>query len=175
MLNANIYTTGNPEFLNYLCKKSQYGMFVLPNFEQKGYNEKFWLKLRKNIKLKPTDDFRSYCKNCKDLIEAVKPDMIQHYASNEFMDSIYNHALDIYVFNINADFQKVVVTKGSLSNWLYPDMPEDLCLFDSEKRPVLITLTHERLCYVHQETREERRRIEQMGVSFVHCEEDEEQ
>ena len=64
MLSIQINSTSNSEFLNYILKKSTYGMFILPNFRQKGFCNS--IKLNK--------DYNMYRKNCNSLIEAVYPD-----------------------------------------------------------------------------------------------------
>ena len=156
MLSIQINSTSNSEFLNYILKKSTYGMFILPNFRQKGFCNS--IKLNK--------DYNMYRKNCNSLIEAVYPKLIKNYVDKKVFNSKYSHVLDIYVFQITKEFRLEAIEYGALSQWLYPNLPEDLCLFDENKNCLLFTQTHEDICCIYGESEKERALFKSWGLNY---------
>ncbi len=158
---CEIETTGNPEFIDYLCRKTSWGSFILPNFRQKGCGEK----------VKENNGYRTYRDNCLFLLNTVQDHLIKHYLSKSFFYSRYRHALDIYVFEMNKKFRLAARDCGTLERWVYPELPEDLCLFDEKERCILYTQTHESECRFYGEN--EAQRLNDWGVSFEAFEIDE--
>ncbi len=99
MIEVKIQSTANPAFIDYLCRKSRYGSFILPNFRQKGSGGK------------------------------IKE---------------------------NRDFSK----------WLYPDFPEDFCLFDEQGACILYCQTHENVCRLYGESEREKKQYRDWGVVY---------
>ena len=156
MLDVKIQSTANPAFIDYLCRKSRYGSFILPNFRQKGSGGK----------IKENRDFRQYYENCAPLIDLVQPYLVKHYVSNHFFYSKYSHALDIYVFEMNKAFRLKVKSCGDFSKWLYPDFPEDFCLFDEQGACILYCQTHEDVCRLFGESEREKKQYCDWGVVY---------
>ena len=69
---------------------------------------------------------------------------------------------------MNKNFRQLASKKGPLSNWVQPDLPEDLCLLNSNKEPILLTQTHEAACEIYQETESEMKLFSMQGVAFQH-------
>lgn len=156
MIELDGETTGNAAFLNYIIGKSEYGIFILPNFKQKGYSEK----------IKVNKEYLQYYKNCEKAIETITPNLIGHQLGKSFLGSKYNHVLDIYIFKINKAFRLFLENQGALSNWQFPDLPEDLCLFDKKGNCILFSQSHESIFQLYKQSDEDLKLLEECGVSF---------
>ena len=163
MLEIEIASTGNEKFLDYVLKKASFGAFVLPNFGQKGSGGK----------IKQNKVYREYLSTCKPIIDLMENHLIDHYVSNKFMWAKYSHALDIYVFKMNKAFRLTAKNKGPLSNWVFPDLPEDLCLYDKDGTCSLACQSHEDICRVFFESAEDIRLFQSWGVAFERYEHNE--
>ena len=65
---------------------------------------------------------------------------------------------------MNKRFRLSAKNCGPLAQWLFPDLPEDLCLFDADGRCILYTQTHESVCEFYCET--EKEPLSEWGISF---------
>lgn len=156
MLNVDITTTGNADFLNYMLKKSTYAAFNMPNFKQKGFAEK----------IKVNKEFLQYSERCNSILETINDTLVRRYVSKSFFDAKYKHVLDIYIFRVKKAFRNEVTMKGALSNWIFPELPEDLCLFDEKGNCILFCQSHEKICEIYGETEKELECFRLWGCQF---------
>lgn len=132
----------------------------MPNFKQKGFDEK----------IQVNKEFLQYSERCDSILETTKHSLVKRYVSKSFFDAKYKHVLDIYIFRVNKAFRHEVIKKGALSNWLFPELPEDLCLFDEKGNCILFCQSHEQICEIYGETEKDLEYFRLWGVNFQHWE-----
>lgn len=139
----------------------------------------------KNKELNNLKNDQNDCYNSKDVFESVIYWIIYQEKRAEFI-SKYNHKIIkktneinnwseykdkkvihsiIYMFSLDDDTKSIVLDNPNPFSWLFPNFLEDICFYDND-RCLLLTITHEEVCDLYCESKEEWEKFKSMGIEF---------
>lgn len=72
---------------------------------------------------------------------------------------------DTYTFKLNEEIKSEILSKKSLYDWSYPDSLEDICFF-KDGYCFLETITHENLCFIYCDDKEEYEYLKSIGIKI---------
>lgn len=72
---------------------------------------------------------------------------------------------DTYTFKLNEEIKSEILSKKSLYDWGYPDSLEDICFF-KDGYCFLETITHENLCFIYCDDKEEYEYLKSIGIKI---------
>ena len=72
---------------------------------------------------------------------------------------------DTYSFRLNDELRREILSKKSLYDWRFPNSLEDICFF-KDGYCFLETITHENLCFIYCDNKEEYEYLKSIGVKF---------
>jgi hypothetical protein len=84
-------------------------------------------------------------------MKELSPFLYMEKQSNKWPGTItYGLPAKLYIFNCNEKARGIITkSTNGWSSWLHPDLPEDLSFFRKDKSVFLSCVTHEPLCRVY--------------------------
>lgn len=144
--------------VDHIYQRCDYFSVTLPNYKQHLCGS----RMRKNR------EFRKYMKNIKPIYDNIEPHVTFTRITKSFMNSKYSYVLEIKVAKLYKGFKKILLSNGSFFNWLWPDMPEDLCFYIGEKC-WMMTLSHEDECIIFDENETDIKMLEDNNILYGYC------
>ena len=96
-------------------------------------------------------EFLEYKNSINSLLNKINPFIKKIYADNRYFSSEGDNYLEIYELYLNECVIEAIISAKSLYSWVYPDMPEDLCLF-SKQKCWLKSVAHEKYCWIYTDS-----------------------
>ena len=146
------------ELVNYIYKRCDRFSISIPNFQQKGCGDK----------MKMNKFFRVYMETIKPIYDDIEPHVIYKRITKKYMNSKYSHVMEVKVAKLYKGFKQILLENGCFWNWQYPDMPEDLCFFLG-KKCWMLTISHEEVCFIYEETKEDIEMLEKNNILYDKC------
>ena len=78
-------------------------------------------------------DFLVYKTSVKPLLDSLDNKILKIWRHNEYFDQVCNYEKEIYLLTFDEDTLEIFKAIGDLSEWHYPNLPEDLYFFSNNK------------------------------------------
>lgn len=85
---------------------------------------------------------------------------------NEILLNSGVHHSTIYYLKLNNEIKNELILKNSIFNWCYPSSIEDICFFKNGYC-WLYSVTHEKICDIYCENKEEYEYLKSIGIEFL--------
>lgn len=145
-LNAEQHKT----IIDYSCGICDSLSFVIQNFNHAQNNNQ-------NILKNDDGEYDSDCclhnQNTLNLIKELDLKIIRTYNSSRYGTPKYNYQSKVFLVKTN-DKLKVFLSNHQFEDWRFPELPEDL-IFYRNNNIWLETITHEKIIWIHNESRED--------------------
>ena len=107
-----------------------------------------------------------YEANIQPFMEAIQPFIVSHYRSGEYCNRLTGGTYNIYHMAFDKNIIGPLCLGLHLYNWMYPNLPEDLCFYKKGKC-FLKSVAHEKLCWIYAEEEDEKRALKKIGLKFI--------
>jgi len=122
--------------------------------------------------IRPGED--EYIQNVSNLqwrVEYIRNKIIKSYEDVEYVGSTCGCACQITIAQLDESIGGYFKSTSGLYDWIFPDMPEDLCFF-SKGKCWLRSIAHEKLCFIYIEDDFEKNVLKQMGLKYYEIPDD---
>lgn len=132
--------------IRYLCSRCDIISFLIPDYD-------YAVGINYEDRIKP-------------LMEYIEPFVVKHYESDEYCDRKTGGSYNIYYVDFIGSLIGLICSAQSLYNWIYPDLPEDICFY-KEGKCFLKSIAHEKLCWIYTENEKEVKALKKLGLKFT--------
>jgi len=98
-----------------------------------------------------------------------RPTWVFHESANSeyscLSDEDFIQQFNIYFYKCTEEVKKYLLSNQNIYTWLNPNYPEDMSFF-KDGYCLLNTLTHEEICDIEVETKEEYEYLKNIGIEF---------
>ena len=125
-----------------------------------------------NLEWRSVADLQRYNDNCIEYMEKLQPFLI-HVRHNTVWPSTQvgacdqdEEGFDICLYRSCGEIEPLLLQPRRLYGWMYPDFPEDLCLF-TKNACWFHTTSHEEQAFLHVDNEVEVSYWEEQGLTFT--------
>lgn len=116
-------------------------------------------------------EYETYKKSIGWRLNDFKPFVLKEYTDTDYFGSLRENYSEIYVMSLNNEVLGQIMATEGLYSWKYPNMPEDLCLFQKGKC-WLKSIAHEKKCWIYTDNEVEKDILKKViGLKFTEIEE----
>lgn len=111
-------------------------------------------------------EFEEYKKKIKPLLGAFEPNLIHSEKTNCYAGQETEHLNEVYYYSTIGLSGEPFKMAESIYDWLYPDLPEDICFF-KEGVCWFQSIAHEKLCFVYDSSKKTKDHLTWLSFNFI--------
>lgn len=112
--------------------------------------------------------YHVYRENFRQKLDELNPFIINHYFNYEYNDSIRNGGDPYEIFHIAFTENTIwfLMLGLGLYNWVYPNLPEDICFYKKGKC-FLKSISHEKRCCIYTDDIYDKLILRKIGLKLI--------